>query len=108
MEPGSVGRVVWYRVFVCLLKSCLPSQNAQLLKKLNIYLEGYVPRKTERDLEPRLMASNTLTGLLLHAVLASERSDCCNEISAFARSFCTLNSAMSKISFLVLLVLKVH
>lgn len=35
-------------------------QEAQLLKKLRVCLEGYVRRMSERDLGPGLMISNTL------------------------------------------------
>lgn len=59
MEPGSIGRAVWCPVSVCLLKFCLPSPEGSASQEA----EGIFRRvcsQDERDLEPRLMTSNTL------------------------------------------------
>ena len=90
---------------LCLLESCLLSPEAQLLEKLKVCLERYVPGRV-RGLEFRLMLSNTLNLSLFPLFWLQRNKTVSGETAALLCGVYTLDSLISRILSLIVFVLR--
>lgn len=101
LDPDSVTRAVW-----CLYLSLPPEVMFIISKRLRCrgaegICRGYVPRKTDRVLEPRLMISKTLNLSLRLLWSDSRENTIASKICAISCSFYISNSLISEILSLI-------